>query len=520
MKTIQLLLLFMMLPVLLFSKQNSVINSESYSYDAKTLKQIEKEVDNYVKAMIVVDYEVISLPQNGSIDLLGTHYLQQLNDWLYFGIGAHAPLFKGEYGGFMAFDATFHLQHKIYDNIFVNAGVSLGGGGGGSSVAQSKKLSGTGGFIKSYAGVGYEFDNNISLGVNYTNFKFINSQIDSSQFNFFVAVPFSYSVGSYAEAGTAVDSIVDYLAKNENIFSLELNNLFQINPTATTKETINNIAFQYSHFLNDDYYLYMNLEVGYKGLPLYNQLLHGVGKRTSLSSELNLYTQIAVGSGGYSPNNIDTGSGLLINPKISLEYMLNDAIGIGASGGYLYAPTGTSKNYTAAIALNYHLSNKRGNHSLNNKELKYKGFRFSIFPQTEFSVKLNNKEFHNINMIAIQLDNLIDDNFYFATQASIAYNEYQGYPGYGEALVGLGVQNKFTPSNKFQSFAQFLMGTNIHGIVIKPSIGTTYSFSDRYALYAQVGYIKSVNQKGLYRQNQSMSAYSAGAGVSYRFSLY
>ena len=499
----------------------TLLASEPLYKKPNDVPALEKQTQEYVNAMILFDYEVIGLADNNSIDLLGMHYLQQLNKWLYFGIGSHAPLLKGDYGGFMAFDITFHAQKKLYENLFVNVGISLGGGGGGSSITQSKELSGTGGFVKSYIGLGYEFDNNISVGLNYANFTFIDSQIDSSQVDIFVQIPLSYKVTPYSKAGTKVGSFYDFSKSQENILTLELNNLLQIEPTASSKETINNIAFQYSHFLDRNYYLFLEIEVGYKGLPLYNQIMHGLGRKTSLSHHINLYTQLGIGSGGYSPNNIDTGSGLLIYPKGSLEYMLSENIGIAVSGGYLFAPTGTSKNYTAGMALNYHLAHKSTKYynAYTMENMSYKGFRFSVFPQTEFEVQLNEEKYHNINMMAIQFDNLINANWYFAIQASIAYNDYQGYPGYGEALFGIGVQSKYLKSNKFQNFFQVLFGTNVHGIICKPSIATNYSLSERYALYAQLGYTTSVEVGSLYRKNQSMRAYNLGVGVTYRFSL-
>ena len=70
------------------------------------------------QGLILLDYEIISLPQNRSIDLLGTHYLHKINDWLYFGFGMHAPLVKGDYGGFMTLDATLHLQYTLINNTF------------------------------------------------------------------------------------------------------------------------------------------------------------------------------------------------------------------------------------------------------------------------------------------------------------------------------------------------------------------------------------------------------------------
>jgi len=484
--------------------------------------QPEQDVQSFANGILMFDYEKIALLEKGSIDLFGVHYLHQFNDWLYFGIGAHAPLIKGEYGGFMTLDATIHVQQKLYDKLFINAGYSLGGGGGGSSVSQSRELSGTGGFIKNYIGLGYEFDNKMSVGVNYTNFKFIDSEIDNSQLNFFLQVPVSYPVGLYANAGTKINIVDNVSDSLEDTLTVELNNMFQIDPTGISKETINNISLQYSHFLDSNNYLFSEIEIGYKGLPLYNHFLHGVGHKFSLAPRVNLYSQIGIGSGGYSPKNIDTGAGLLIYPKVSLEYLVNNGLGLSLSGGYLYAPTGTSKNYTAGVALNYHLSNNQNNADRveTESDLIYKGLRFSIFPQTEFSAKINGNDHHNINMISTQFDKLLNDNWYFATQVSVAYNDFQTYPGYGEALLGIGVQNKYLRSNNFQNFFQILIGANVHGVILKPSIGTNYSLSDHYALHMQLGSTISVNNANLYRVGKSMSAYHIGIGLTYRFSSY
>jgi len=476
---------------------------------------------NKVNGLIVLDYEVISLPDNQSIDLLGGHYLHQLNDWLYLGIGVHAPLVKGDYGGFMTLDATIHAQRKVYGDLFVNGGTSLGGGGGGSSRAQSKELSGTSGFIKSYIGLGYELNENISVGANYTYFSFRDSQINSSQVNFFIQAPVSYLASSYANAGKAVQSSYNLSESNENIFILEMNNIFQIDPTGTKKQTINSIALQFSHFIDDSNYLFCEGEVGYKGLPLYNHILPGVGHKSLISSRVNLYSQVGIGSGGFSPDEVDTGSGLLINPKFSLEYLLTKKLGVSLSSGYLFAPTGTSKNYTIGTAINYHITQKYKNSNGFNTtdDFKYEGVRFNLFTQTEFDAKTDDKAHHDVNLLSTQFDNLIGDYWYVPVQVSIAYNDFQGSPGYGEILAGVGVQNKYVQSDNFQNFFQLLIGSNHHGIIFKPSIGTNYSLSDNYALYGQFGKTISVNSMGLYQEGRSFSAYNIGVGLTYRFSL-
>lgn len=60
-------------------------------------------------AMLMLDYQVIDVPGDAPIDLLGFHVLGKVRDGLYLGAGVYAPHVEGEYGGFMAFDVGAHL---------------------------------------------------------------------------------------------------------------------------------------------------------------------------------------------------------------------------------------------------------------------------------------------------------------------------------------------------------------------------------------------------------------------------
>jgi len=468
----------------------------------------------------MLDYEVIPVPGNETLDLLGVHYLHQLNNWLYLGLGVHAPLVYGNYGGFYALDATVHAQRKIFGDLFINAGASFGGGGGGATLKQVKEVSGTGGFIKTYAGLGYDF-RYYSAGVNYAHFRFNNSPINHSQLNLFIQKPVSYSVGSYAYSGDEIETDFTFPESGENILTLEFNNIFQVKPKGLNKKTINSLSLQYSHFFAENQYLFFGADIGYLGLPLYNQALGGLGYKFKVSPRLNFYSQIGAGSGGYSAIDIDTGAGLLVYPKVSIEYLLNNNIGLSLSSGYLFAPKGSSKNFTLGAAMNYHLSTEekdiRGFSTA--KALIFRGFRFNLFQQTEFDVQIGNRKHGNINLISIQLDKPVSDHWYIPIQGSVAYNAFLGYAGYGEILAGLGIQNKFSSTNSFQNFFQILIGANVHGIVIKPSIGSNYSLSDNLALYGQISKTISVNKMNLYPDKFRFSSYSAGLGLTYRFSL-
>jgi hypothetical protein len=520
MNKIYLLVLLLVSAETAFASQQAPIVPESAQDGAIKQTTLQRDALRTAKGRIMLDYEVIPVPGYKSIDLLGAHYLHQLNPWLYLGVGIHAPLVYGNYSGFMAFDTTLHAQRRIFGNSFVDAGVSLGGGAGGSSISQVVQLSGTGRLFKSYIGLGYDF-RNFSAGVNYTHFQFVDSLTDHSQLDFFFQKPVSYFVGSYAYSGRQTGSDVSLPGVGETILAAEFNNIFQLNPTGSNRNTINSLSLQFSHFLNRNPYVFFGVEAGYQGLPWYNQALGGIGYRYSMSPRINFYGQIGVGSGGYDPAEIDMGPGLIVYPKVSAEYLLNKTLGIALSTGYVVAPYGTSKNVTLGAALNYHLASKEGSRLGTGTEnvQRFRGFRFNVFHQTEFNVRVGTSAHHNINLLSAQWDSILSDHWYLPIQASVATNDFLGYPGYGELSAGLGVQNKYVARNRFQNFFQVLIGTNINNFVLKTSAGLNYSLTDNLALYGQVGRTISLNKWTQYAFDMRVNADSVGLGLTYRFSL-
>lgn len=462
------------------------------------------------EAMLMLDYQVIPVPGAASIDLMGFHLLNRMNDWLYLGVGGYAPLIKGEYGGFMAFDVTAHAQRRLFGPVFVDAGVSAGGGGGGKSVQQSKVLSGTGGFYKAYAGLGVDLQD-YALGVNVSRLKFTNSAIDHTQLNVYLQVPFSYTVGPFAKSGEvfrASDTSGPTASPGESMVSLGLDNLSQIDPEGSNKETIQLAELQYAHFMTRHSYWFFNLGVGYHGLPLYNQVLGGVGFRAQPWPRLNLYAQLALGSGGYAPDTIDTGAGLLVYPKVSAEYMLDRNLGLSLSAGYLFAPKGSSKNATFGAALNYHLHAGEGGSGAAGV---HRGYRFHLFHQTEFGVSFRHVDRSRLSLLSMQADSLLGEHLYLAVQGAVATNAYLGYPGYGELLAGVGAQTRHAKDRPLQAFAQVLVGTNVHGAIVKYGVGLNLGLGDQLALYATAGQTRGLDA---YR----FKANQVGVGLSYRFS--
>jgi hypothetical protein len=490
------------------------------------LHKLEASPPTRAGGLVMFDYQAIKIKGYQPVDLVGFHLLNRFNDWLYVGVGGHAPLFKGEYGGFMAFDATVHTEQRLFGNWSASAGASLGGGGGGKTDLQAKTITGTGGFLKSYVGLGYRF-NEVSVGLNYSKIRFTNSVIDGSQFGLYVRTPFSYSVAPYGSAGrifrTKQESDQGSIPTHDSndVIILGADNLIQINPQGLNKRTVNLVDAQYNHFLTNNHYLLFGGSVGYHGLAGYNQAYGGVGYKASYSRRFNIYSQIALGSGGYAPDKIDTGSGLLIYPKLSAEYRLTDSLGLSLSGGYLYAPRGTSRNMTLGAALVYRISPKGGTSAQGQgeKDVGFSGHRVHVFSQTQSGVRVGNRYQSKLKLLTAQVDQTIGDNIYVPIQGSIAYSPYLGYPGFGELLAGIGVQNKYSADDTFQVFAQLLVGTNIHGIIVKPAVGVNVGLTDRLAIYGQVGTTRSLDNVGLYPKDFRYRSTSVGLGVSYRFSL-
>ena len=467
-------------------------------------------------AMLMLDYQVVPVVGNKSIDLIGFQLLNKFNDWLYLGIGGHAPLFKGEYGGFMVFNATAHVQRKLFGDLFADAGLSLGGGGGGKSVQQSRIISGTGGFIKAYAGLGYDFKD-FSVGANLSRIKFTDSAIDHSQLSLYVQAPFSYAIGSYASSGSRA-LLPDLSAApgegSENMLTLGLDNLDQIDPQGSNKRTINMVDMQFSHFMTKNSYWFFNAAAGYRGRPLYNQAFGGLGYRYKVSPQVNLYSQLAVGSGGYAPEVIDTGPGLLIYPKVSAEYLFTKNLGLSLSAGYMFAPRATSKNYTFGAALNYHINSADAGSGTSEAGL-YSGYRFNLFQQTNFNVRFRNEDQPNLRMLSIQMDKVLSEHVYLPLQVSGAYSAYLGFPGYGELAGGLGLQSRFEKNDRFQFFGQLMIGANPNGPILKAGIGLNFTMSDRLAIYATAG--QTLARLGDVKEK--FRSDHVGLGVTYRFSV-
>lgn len=466
--------------------------------------------------LLMLDYQILNVPGEAPIDLLGFHVYRQVSDRLHLGIGAYAPHVKGAYGGFMTMDVGAHFRQHLQGPWSLTADLSGGGGGGGRSVAQSRQLSGTGGYARAAVGLTYDLGA-YSVGAGISRMKFRKSLIDSTQAHVFLTIPYTYLSSTYSRHGEPLREDELRMSSDrsgENMLTLSLDNLRQIRPIGLNKETIRTVEAQYAHFFSQDAYWFGAVGVGYAGLPIYNQVIGGIGKRIQLSQNLNLYAQIGLGSGGYAPETIDTGPGLLVYPRISLEYLLGKDLGLSLSVGHLAAPKGSSRNHTYALALTHHLGSSTRRPANDRSTGHWSGFRVSAFQQTEFNVRYRGLDRKPLRMVGVQVDKPLDQNWYLPFQTVVAYNDYLGYPGYGEVLAGVGVQSATHSGSRLQAFGQLMVGANVHGPEAKVSAGLRYLVSDEMSVHLSAGQVVA---KG--SGDRRFSANSLGIGVDYRFAV-
>lgn len=464
--------------------------------------------------LFTLEYQSVKVPGDRPIDFFGAHVYHRLGGSLYAGAGFYAPLARGEYGGFVMADLGLHLRHRLGERVFAVAGVSAGGGGGGRDVEHSKRLSGTGGFAKAYAGLSYDFGA-FTAGATVSRLKFHQALIDSSQLNLLVEVPFTYFTGPFAAQGQRLAPADDALAAREmgeSLLTLGLDNYAQQSPRGSNRATIRLADLQFAHFLAPDTYWFASIGMGYAGLPLYNQLLGGVGQRLRLTPALSLYAQLGLGSGGYAPDVIDTRAGLLVYPKLAAEWALTRDLGLAVTAGAMAAPTGSARNLTYGLSLTRHLRAGQGSEGLS--PAVYQGLRLSVLHQTDFNLRYRDIERPAVQMLGLQLDVPLGPRWYLPLQASGAYTAYLGYPGYAEILGGLGVQTLTAPGERWQFYAQGLVGANVHGRTLKASAGLRWLLDERLALDLGLGRVAARGSTG-----GRFRADNVSVGLDYRFSV-
>lgn len=467
------------------------------------------------EARLMLDYQTVRVQGDRPIDLMGFQLYAPVAEGISVGAGLMAPLIAGQYGGFMGASVGIQGRVRLGGPVVVLAALSAGGGAGGRSPEHAKKLSGTGSFVRGQLALGYDAGD-FMVGAGVSRLKFRRSLIDSSQLNLFLDIPFTYLGGAYERRGQPLPAPDDQRAAREmgeTMLSFSLDNYHQLDARGSYTGTVRTGEFQFSHFLTPDLFWFANFASAYAGLPTYNQLLGGLGWRWRLAPSWKLYGQLGVGSGGYAPEQIDTGPGLLVYPKLSAEYALTRDLGLAVSAGYLTAPKGSSRNPTYGLTLTRHLRSGQGGDAAAGPA-RYEGLRITLLHQSDTQLRYRDVARPALHMLGLQIDMPVSERWYLPLQASAAYTSYLGYPGYAEIFAGLGVQTRMAPGERVQAFGQLLAGANVHGKGGKVNLGLRVLLDDRLAASLGIGRIEARSPSGgQYRANNLVF------GLDYRFAV-
>lgn len=465
-------------------------------------------------ARLMLDYQTVRVQGDRPIDLMGLHVYQPVAEGVSVSAGLLAPLVSGQYGGFMGASVGVRGRWRLGGPVVALAALSVGGGAGGRSPEHAKVLSGTGSFARGQVGLGYDAGG-FTVGAGMSQLKFRRSAIDSRQLNVFLDIPFSYLSGPYERRGEALPPADDQRAARdmgETMLSFSLDNYRQSRPQGSYAGTVRVGEFQFAHFLTPDLYWFANFASAHAGLPTYNQLLGGLGWRWQAAPGWKLYAQLGIGSGGYAPEQIDTGPGLLVYPKLSAEYGLSKNLGLAVSAGYLTAPKGSSRNPTYGLTLTRHLRAGQGDGPA--APASYEGLRLTVLHQTDSQLRYRDVPRPALHMLGLQIDMPVSERWFLPVQASAAYTSYLGYPGYAEIFGGVGVQTALARGERWQGFAQLMAGANVHGKGGKVNAGLRYVLDDRLALSLSGGRIEARSAGGgRYVANNWV------LGLDYRFAV-
>lgn len=468
------------------------------------------------EARLMLDYQTVKVDGDSPIDLKGLQvYLPVAGGWSV-SAGLMAPMLSGRYGGFMGASVGVQRRWRLGGPVVALAGLAVGGGAGGRSPEHAKRLSGTGSFVRGQLGLGYDAGA-VTLGAGVSRVKFRRAAIDGTQLNLFIDVPFSYLTGPYALHGQPLSRSDDERAAREmgeTLLSFTLDNYHQQRATGTYTGTVRSGEFQFAHFLTPQLYWFASFASAYSGLPTYNQLLGGLGWRWQPAPAWRLYAQLGVGSGGYAPEQIDTGPGLLVYPRLSAEYLLSPTVGVALSAGYLTAPKGDSRNPTYGLTLTRHLRAGAPGRAADAAPARYEGLRITLLHQSDTQLVYRDVKRPALHMIGLQLDVPLDARWYLPLQASAAYTSYLGYPGYAEIFGGIGLQTRLAPGERWQLFGQLLAGANVHGKGGKVNAGLRHVLDERLAISLSGGRIEARGSSG-----GRYTANNVVLGLDWRFAV-
>lgn len=456
----------------------------------------------------------IQMPNNiAPMDLVGLHYYADLTDQIYLGAGGYGSI-AGTQGGLFTLGFGGGLHHVLFNQLWGDVGLFVGGGGGKAS------LTGGGLMLKPYAGLAYAFSFG-RVGAYYSLIDFPNGEIKSQQWgiNFDLPVNIPYLSPVESRIGEFVTDLRHVALPLQTFFTIKRNDFSLLaqayEQQAGTKNTVGEtqdstiglVGAELDHYVDPHWFAWVKTSGAFHGIPNgYMDVLIGLGQHAQLgNSPIALVPMIGLGAGGGGL--VETGGGFLLNALLGAELTLTKAYSLRVSSGYLAAPGGQLRVVPLTAQIIGHLDVVSATEAPSSDVLlpnifSREGWRFHLFNQTYTHPQ---RTFDNtttpIQLLGIQIDQRFTPWFFLSYQATGAYHGYHA-GGYASGMIGPGIEWPRGPDQSLQPFAEMLIGAGgggglalSGGAIIEPVIGLRYALSEAFDAHVSAGELWALNNQ-------------------------
>jgi hypothetical protein len=472
-------------------------------------------------------YESVDLSQNERMDLAGFHYLVDVSPRWYAGLGVFSAVVGNRGGFFMGgFDAG--VRQPVAGNLFLDAGLFLGGGGGSNSPQ------GGGLMVRPQLGLLYDADE-VRLALAYALIDFPNGNIRSKHPVFFLDVPFDTLLLPSNRPDDLVHILDRASGSSSRVFVLRQAHLaarytVYSPPGAILSRsgrsntgTIQTTGVEYDRDLNTWTYLFAEASGASGGRSDgYAEFFFGGGCRLPVYDR-RLYLDGRISAGAAGGGNVDTGGGGSGKASLGLKVAVADGLSVDTRAGYQFS-AGPFRAKIVEFGLSYALDTAglgaRGSvPALSPDELRVDSWRIRFSLQQYVSLRpFMRKNGRNsvVSLLGTKLDKRMGSGpFYLTGQAQSAFAGGAG--GYSVGLMGAGYLSGPLAGTGFRVFAEALGGAAGGGGikvggggVVQPLAGVIYDLTNNAGVEASIGRIKAIHG--------SLDSTVAEAGFVYRFS--
>ncbi len=459
-----------------------------------------------------VTYDVLTLPRNEKMGLLGTSYLYDFGH-AYVGLGIYSAV-TGHRGGFFTGGVEGGYKFPITHNLLADVGMFVGGGGGGAA-AQGGGL-----MLRPHLGMLYDMHGyNIGAGVSKVDFP--NGQINSNQLYAKLSIPFTEVHKKNTNSPMIINDIETFakmhhlkMGWSDTYFSLILERYFIPEGTLDTsgkvsKNHLDLVGFEYGKYLHHNFIAFIQAAgAGGGDASGYAQFFGGLGYKQPFSQYFGGYIKTAIGAAG--GGKIDTGGGIVHQESVGLYAKLNNKLTLSSELGHIKAFNGNFQATSLMMSVNYTLK------SLSVGSSYQPLSSYQSFGDYEVDITLANQTYignkRNLNLIGMKIDRYLNNHDYFSAEALSAYSGNAG--GYSVGLVGFG--RRLQVRNNINLFTTLCAGVGGgggvdtgSGFIVQPMAGVQYAPTDDFAINASFGDVKAING--------GLNDLVVNIGVSYKF---